>query len=173
MFKTFTAKQIVADCKRGKQRHYRAFQLLGIGMLTGLLAACAQPQKLMYNWQSYQAGVYDYLKDDTSDYAAQTQLLEQNIETARSADQALPPGFRAHLGMLYLKQGMADKAVEQLQNEKQAFPEATPFMEFLLRNTGASGSSDQLSTAPDSAIAEPSTSTTITPAVTEDTKKGT
>ncbi|MBP6018905.1 MAG: DUF4810 domain-containing protein [Burkholderiaceae bacterium] len=149
-------------------------RLLGIGMLTGLLAACAQPQKLMYNWQSYQTGVYDYLKEDTSDYAAQTQLLEQNIETARSADQALPPGFHAHLGMLYLKQGMADKAVQQLQTEKLAFPEATPFMEFLLRNTGASGSnSDQLLPTPGSATAEQTTSTTITPTVVQDSKKGT
>lgn len=174
MVKAFTAKHSVAPSSLVDGPGHRALQLLGICMLTGFLTACAQPQKLMYNWQSYQSGVYDYLKEDNSDYAAQAQLLEQNIETARSAHQALPPGFHAHLGMLYLKQGKADKAVEQLQSEKLAFPEATPFMEFLLRNAGASGTkSDKLLQAPDSATAGKTTSTAITPPVVQASKKGT
>ncbi|CAB3868987.1 hypothetical protein LMG26684_02974 [Achromobacter mucicolens] len=62
--------------------------------------------------------------------------MEKNIETARAANAELPPGFRAHLGMLYLKMGDGDKGVEQMQGEKAAFPEAAPFMDFLLRNAG-------------------------------------
>ena len=38
--------------------------------------------------------------------------------------------------MLYLKMGDGDKGVEQMQGEKAAFPEAAPFMDFLLRNAG-------------------------------------
>ncbi len=101
--------------------------------LAVVLTACAQPTKPMYNWQTYQPSVYAYLNDDGADYAAQTALLEQNIETARSAVQALPPGFHAHLGLLYLKLGNDDKAVEQLMSEKLSFPEASPFVDFLLR----------------------------------------
>ncbi|RTZ39336.1 DUF4810 domain-containing protein [Candidimonas sp. SYP-B2681] len=150
------------------------FRLSVAVILTGGLAACVQPQKLMYNWQSYQAGVYDYLKDADSDYAAQAALLEQNVEIARSADQALPPGFRAHLGMLYLKQGKADKAVEQLHSEKLAFPEATPFMDFLLRNAESSASKGQKSlSVPDAATAGPSSSTAIKSRAIEEAKKGT
>jgi hypothetical protein len=109
--------------------------VLGICAAAGGLSGCAQ-QKTLYNWQSYQPAVYSYLKDDGAEYATQAAAMEKNIETARSANQALPPGFHAHLGMLYLKMGNGDKAVEQLQSEKLAFPEGTPFMDFLMRNTG-------------------------------------
>jgi hypothetical protein len=90
----------------------------------------------MYSWQSYQPSVYAYLKDDGADSTLQIQALEKNIETARAANVELPPGFRAHLGMLYLKTGDGDKGVEQLQGEKVAFPESAPFMDFLMRNVG-------------------------------------
>jgi hypothetical protein len=116
----------------------RRFVMVGLATLS--LTACVQPPKTMYNWQSYQPTVYTYLKEDSTDYAVQAAALEKNIETARSANQPLPPGFHAHLGMLYLKTGEGTKAVEQMQAEKAAFPESTAFMDFLLRNTpGASG----------------------------------
>lgn len=103
-------------------------------VFVSLLAGCAQGPKPLYNWQSYQTQVYTYLKDADSNYAVQAQALEQNIETARSSDQSLPPGFHAHLGMLYLKLGTGEKAIEQFQMEKLRFPESTAFMDFLLRN---------------------------------------
>lgn len=102
----------------------------------GLLSACVQQPKPMYSWQAYQPSVYAYLKDDGADSAVQAQALEKNIETARAANVELPPGFRAHLGMLYLKMGDGDKGIEQMQGEKVAFPESTPFMDFLMRNVG-------------------------------------
>jgi hypothetical protein len=116
--------------------------------MAGGLAACAQPQKTLYNWQSYQPQVYAYLKDDGADYTAQVQALEKNIETARAANQALPPGFHAHLGMLYLKTGNGEKALEQLQSEKLAFPESAAFMDFLMRNTGKLPGSQNKAPAP-------------------------
>ncbi|OZI54104.1 DUF4810 domain-containing protein [Bordetella genomosp. 4] len=100
----------------------------------GVLAACVQAPKHMYNWKSYQPAVYAYLNDEGVDYAAQAQDMELNVETARSSNTALPPGFRAHLGLLYLKLGEDSRAVEQLQGEKLAFPESTSFMDFLMRN---------------------------------------
>jgi len=110
----------------------RAARLGALLVLAAGLAACAKPGPL-YNWQSYQPAVRAYLTEDGADYASQVQIMEANIETARSASQALPPGFRAHLGMLYLKQGQGDKALEQFVGEKNAFGEATPFMDFLMR----------------------------------------
>jgi len=107
---------------------------LAVCALAGLLAACAQAPKTMYDWQAYQPSVYAYLKGEDADFSQQLQALEGNVETARAHDAALPPGFRAHLGLLYLKMGLGDRAVEQLQAEKRAFPEGARFMDFLLRN---------------------------------------
>lgn len=102
--------------------------------LAGTLAACGHAPKTMYDWKSYQPTVYRYLVDDGGDYVAQAETLKSNIETSRSANTVLPPGFRAHLGMLYLKMGEDEKAIEQLEGEKLAFPESAPFMAFLMRN---------------------------------------
>lgn len=121
---------------RGGATCARVVRALAIVGLTGVLSACVQQPKSMYSWQSYEGSVYAYLKDDGGDYATQTLAMEKNIETARAANAELPPGFRAHLGMLYLKMGDGDKGVEQMQGEKAAFPEAAPFMDFLLRNAG-------------------------------------
>ncbi len=121
---------------RGGATCARVVRALAIVGLAGVLSACVQQPKSMYSWQSYEGSVYAYLKDDGGDYATQTLAMEKNIETARAANAELPPGFRAHLGMLYLKMGDGDKGVEQMQGEKAAFPEAAPFMDFLLRNAG-------------------------------------
>lgn len=114
----------------------RGLRFFAMGLAVGLLAACAQPKSL-YSWQSYQPMVYVYLQEENEDYVVQIQTLEENVQSARATDKALPPGFRAHLGMLYLKTGDGTKAVEQWQGEKLAFPESAAFMDFLLRNTTA------------------------------------
>ena len=117
-------------------RLWRGLRWAGICLSVGVLTACAQPKSL-YSWGSYQPMVYAYLQEEGEDYAAQVQTLEENVESARATDQALPPGFRAHLGLLYLKLGDGAKAVEQWEGEKNAFPESSPFMNFLLRHTTA------------------------------------
>ncbi len=95
-----------------------------------LIVACAH-QPTMYNWQAYQPQVYSYLKGE--DYAEQISALEKNMESARSRGETLPPGFHAHLGMLYLKTGLDARGVEHIQNEKLVFPESVAFMDFMLR----------------------------------------
>ncbi|MFC4297630.1 DUF4810 domain-containing protein [Castellaniella hirudinis] len=110
-------------------------RLVGASLLIGLLSACAPRQPLLYNWESYQPQVRAYFQDEGGDAEAQALAMEHNIETARAANQALPPGFHAHLGLLYLKIGKDTHALEQIQSEKAAFPESAPFMDFLLRNT--------------------------------------
>ena len=95
----------------------------------------------MYSWDSYQPAVYDYLQGD-EDLAAKALAMEKNIETARAGNKALPPGFHAHLGLLYLQQGKGAQAMEQIQSERTAFPESTPFMDFLLRQNKGSDKKD-------------------------------
>ncbi len=96
------------------------------------LAGCA-PQPTLYHWGDYEDQVYDYLRSpEGGDLTAQIQVLEADVEKAKAQNKPLPPGFRAHLGMLYYARGKVDQAVEQFQLEKAAFPESTPFMDRLL-----------------------------------------
>ncbi|MFC3337583.1 DUF4810 domain-containing protein [Paracandidimonas soli] len=123
-------------------------RVLGILALAGGLSACAQNQTL-YAWGSYQPMVYSYLKDEGADYAAQAQAMEENLEAARASSKTLPPGFRAHLGLLYLKTGEGAKAAEMWQGEKLAFPESGSFMNFLMRHISDGQTQAQQSTDED------------------------
>ncbi len=67
----------------------------------------------------------------------QVAVLEVQAEKARATGAALPPGFRAHLGMLKLAGGDPDRARELWVAEKSAFPESTPYMDQLLRRLDA------------------------------------
>lgn len=103
---------------------------MGVAMLA---TGCAQPVKPLYHWEGYQRQVYEYLKSDGSTPSEQLALLQAQAEKARAAGASLPPGFRAHLGLLYLKLGRPDEAREALQAEKVAFPESAQYMDFLLK----------------------------------------
>jgi hypothetical protein len=118
----------------------RLIRLTGICAGAGLLAACAQ-QPTMYSWDSYQPAAYAYMQGD-QDPVAQVEAMEENIESARAQNKALPPGFHAHLGLLYLQQGQGARAMEQIQSERISFPESATFMDFLLRNNKKSEQQD-------------------------------
>lgn len=98
-----------------------------------LLVGCAQPVKPLYHWEGYQRQVYEHLRNDASTPEQQMTVLQAQAEKARAAGAALPPGFRAHLGMLYLKLGRPDEARDALEAEKKAFPESAQYMDFLLK----------------------------------------
>lgn len=142
----------------------RRVRLAGALGVTALLAACAQQPKSLYSWHAYQPNVYAYLKDDGADYVKQIDAFEKNIETARASSQTLPPGFRAHLGLLYLKTGDADKGVAQLEAEQLAFPESVPFMAFLMRNVKPAAATPGISASTPDAAAAPSLTKPTEPA---------
>ena len=98
--------------------------------MSALLTGCAQAPKPLYAWGSFPAQQYAYLKGDT--LAPQIEAMEKMREEARSKDEKLPPGFRAHLGLLYGKAGQDDRMVEQLVDEKSTFHEASAYIDFLL-----------------------------------------
>lgn len=111
--------------------HPRLGPLLASGLLV-LLTGCAQAPKPLYDWGSYPAQVYSHLKGDGSGPATQVGELEADARQAESRGGKLPPGFHAHLGMLYLSLGQDDLARQQLETEKTLFPEGAHFIEFLL-----------------------------------------
>lgn len=96
-----------------------------------LLAGCAGPQP-MYQWEGYQSQVYEYFKGESKE--AQVTALEAGLQKIKAKGGAVPPGYHAQLGMLYLNLGKPDQMVSEFQTEKTLFPEATPYMDFLLRN---------------------------------------
>ncbi|WP_326535884.1 DUF4810 domain-containing protein [Pseudorhodoferax sp.] len=98
-----------------------------------LLSACAAPNKPLYLWEGFPRQQYEVLQRTGLDANAQIQALQAHAEKARAAGAALPPGFRAHLGMLQLSVGAADQARASWQAEKLAFPESAPYMDQLLK----------------------------------------
>ena len=76
---------------------------------------------------------YDTLLHPGAAPLGQVGEMEAHAEKARASGAALPPGFRAHLGLLKLSAGDADAARQLWQAEKEAFPEATPYMDQLLK----------------------------------------
>lgn len=97
-----------------------------------LLTGCATPPKPLYDWESYQPQVYEYFKGESKE--AQIIALERDLEKIKSTNNAAPPGFHAHLGLLYGSVGKSDKMVEEFQTEKQLFPESAGYIDFLLKN---------------------------------------
>lgn len=97
-----------------------------------MLAGCAVPSKPLYQWEGYQTQVYKYFKQESKE--AQVTELERGIEKIRSDDGAVPPGYHAHLGLLYSGLGKDDQMVQEFQTEKGLFPEAAAYIDFLMKN---------------------------------------
>ncbi|OUI94016.1 hypothetical protein HK17_05185 [Acetobacter indonesiensis] len=109
--------------------------MAGIGLL-GFLAACSSDRTPpLYSWRDYPEQQYLYLKGQT-DHQAQIIALEKDVQKAQAKNLALPPGFHAHLGMLYAATGRTDLAQQEFSQEKTLFPESATYMDFLLKNLG-------------------------------------
>lgn len=106
-----------------------ALFLLGSVLLTG----CASGPQRLYQWESYQPQVYEYFKGQGSGPEAQIAALEKDMQKIRAKGNTPPPGFHAHLGLLYSHTGKPDQVVQQFETEKTLFPEAAPYMDFLLK----------------------------------------
>lgn len=101
-------------------------------LLTGCAANNATPP--LYQWDGYQPEVYEYFKAQT---APQEQIdsLEKSLQQIRAKGNRPPPGFHAHLGMLYASVGKDQQAVQEFEAEKQSFPESSTYMDFLLKKS--------------------------------------
>ena len=102
--------------------------------LVSTLGACATKAPPLYGWQGYQANLDAYFRGSSLSPDAQAQLMEQDLQKMQGAGQAVPPGYHAHMGLLYGERGDLGKFEQQVQLEKAKFPESQTFMDFLLRN---------------------------------------
>jgi len=104
-------------------------------VLVLLLGACANTGKRsLYHWGGFPDVSYSWLKDNAADDSDSLAVMEKDLQTAIANDHDLPPGFHAHLGLLYLKAGQTDQAISHWEAEKTAFPESSPFMDFQLQS---------------------------------------
>ena len=109
-------------------------RLLLAGACVALLAGCAhRAQPPLYMWEKFPRQQYDTLLAHGAPPLSQIEEMEAHIEKARSKNAALPPGFRAHLGLLKLSAGDAARARDLWLEEKLAFPESAPYMDQLLK----------------------------------------
>jgi hypothetical protein len=110
------------------------FGVAGVLVLSVVLSGCASTPPTLYQWQGYQSNVDTYFRGDTLSPEAQAQLMEADLQKIQVSGGAVPPGFHAHLGLLYGKQGKLDQFAQEMQTEKKQYPESETFMDFLLRN---------------------------------------
>lgn len=112
-------------------RIWGACALVAIGVLA---SGCASRPKPLYDWQGYQANVDAYLRGDKIGLDEQVQRAEQDLQKIKAGGGVVPPGYNAHLGLLYAKQGRLDEFAQRLQAEQAQFPEAKSYVDFLNRN---------------------------------------
>lgn len=99
-----------------------------------LLVGCAAPPTI-YSWGSYEELVYtSYAAPDALQAQTQVEALEKDYQVARADNKRMPPGWHAHLGMLYFQLGKLDQAQQAFLTEKADFPESGVLMDRLLTN---------------------------------------
>jgi len=117
---------------------HRGYTIARMGLAVAgllLLSGCATwKQQDLYHWGSFSDANYLWLKDNNADEGGDViAAMEKNLSMATAKGQRLPPGFHAHLGLLYLQANQIDLTIFHWEAEKTAFPESIPFMDFQLR----------------------------------------
>lgn len=108
-----------------------------------LLFGCATQPKPLYYWGDYQPQLYAYFQGDGQSPEQQREALEKTAAKASAKGEALPPGFHAHLGLLYLRTGQPAQARTAFLAEEAEFPESKPYMDFLIGNLNRTQASAQ------------------------------
>ena len=102
-------------------RHILSVFLLGCIVLAG----CQTAPKPLYQWERYRPQVYQYFKGE-KDAEQQISALERGGHNIRAAGNTPPPGYYAHLGMLYASLGKDDQVVQEFETEKPCFRNYRP-----------------------------------------------
>jgi hypothetical protein len=106
-------------------------RLLWLVLIPALLAGCSAPT--LYTWGHYEDLIYvSYSAPGKVSPEMQVAKLEEDYQKARSTNKRMPPGWHAHLGVLYFELGKLDQAQQEFQTEKADFPESAVFMDRFL-----------------------------------------
>ncbi|MDP8162420.1 DUF4810 domain-containing protein [Pasteurella skyensis] len=101
-----------------------------------VVIGCQSPSPSLYYWGNYSDSVYSYYDDETT-LDTQQQNMLQIINNAQESGKQVGPGIYAHLGLISLKQGMAQKAQDYFQKEMTLYPESATFIQFLQRKNNS------------------------------------
>lgn len=91
-----------------------------------LLSGCAT-NKSLYDWGAYEPQVYAFFKGEAPD--AQIQILEKHLLEIQGKGNVPPPGFYAHLGMLYSKTGRNSDMQNMFTMEMKLYPESSTYIQ--------------------------------------------
>jgi len=106
-------------------------------LLVVLLSACANTKPNQYYWGNYENLIYKmYNKPGDADPGKQIQLLTEDLQKAQAKGKPVPPGFHAHLGLMYAMLGNAAQSQVAFEQEKTLFPEAEPLVSSLMDKQG-------------------------------------
>ena len=125
------SSQYSSSPRRQTARTSAKVALLALALSLGGCANKAAPP--LYGWHGFEKNLDTYFRQDRESPDTQAKRMEDDLQKIRAAGQATPPGFMAHLGLLYGKQGDLARFQQHLEAEKQQFPESQAFVDFLLR----------------------------------------
>lgn len=114
------------------ERHSMRGLVLISGLAVATLSGCVTRPQPIYYWGDFQSQQYSYFKGDKGPEDG-IQNLEKVREEAKAKGRPVPPGMQAHLGMLYGLTGRTDLFEQNLQAERQQFPECSAYVDFLLK----------------------------------------
>ncbi|MBA5689631.1 DUF4810 domain-containing protein [Rugamonas apoptosis] len=101
------------------------------------LTGCHTAPKTLYQWEGYQPQVYQHFKGGSPDQ--QIAVLEKDLQTINAKGNVPPPGYHAHLGLLYALAGRQDQVLIEFDTEKKLFPESAAYMDFLMKTAKKDG----------------------------------
>ena len=109
-------------------------------VLCVLLQACASAPSTLYDWKDYPDRTHDYLRShgyasDSGNANDALKAMQHELTDFQDGRLRAPPGYYAHLGLLYARQGDLAHYTQALESEKTLFPESAPFIDYLLNNT--------------------------------------
>lgn len=107
--------------------------LLAMGFVLTLSACANKGPPPLYGWHGFEKNLDTYFRGDRESPEVQSKNMEESLQKIRASGAQLPPGFQAHMGLLYAKQGDLARFQQHLEAEKQQFPESQTFIDFLLR----------------------------------------
>lgn len=110
---------------------------LAVALASFALVGCHTAQPSLYQWDSYEPQLKGHFMGESPDQ--QIAVMEKHLQTVSAQGKQVPPGFHAHLGMLYSIAGRPGQVAAQFQEEKRLFPESEPYMNRLLETVGKGG----------------------------------
>lgn len=104
--------------------------LLMLCVLVVLMSGCAS--STLYHWEHYDDDMYAYYKNPVNREKFTEEL--QEIIRESEVEGRIPPGIYAEYGYLLYEEKHYEEAITYFNKEKNVWPEATVFMDKMIRN---------------------------------------